>query len=641
MKNVLIYCLLPTFIYAQKLNEQLYYDDFGLQGRVHYSGEWTADKLPHTGAYKLSWRELKEDTIETFFCNGKTLKHLPTGQWQWQQGIWHSSYAPGSSIFPEVKSSGLIYTWIGNFRNGLPHGIWIYTADSTASAEITQTLINAKAQYNFGALSGSFNIKVSKPNYVIQLDGETDINGLSTGIWTIQLIKGNEKKILKHKYINGLFVNSIYEYYQDGKLFSQGKTESSTAKNYFDETLKKALPYKIEVSDSLFTSGFIFPLDSITPLANHELSAFLNDGWQLNAFPYQVHRRGPFFRNFIYPLSDIEINQLQQITDKTKILENEVGQRMMYRNLLLNRSASAELDISIGFLEQTVKKLENVQELLKEAGHSSFLFFFRHDVVHAYDWCKSLLKPDTIVAEFFDTLSLYPTLKQTETALFETMLAYINLVDTEFNKHKNTIDSAYLARKREVEIEGLEDELSLKIQQLDNVYSLASGYAAFVRDKWIYENLYQSVSEYNNLMVFDEQKRALINLIGKADTLLALGKHWASIDKSAETLKENYTLYEYNPFNGKFDIEKRKKRRFYNRINGTFLPWMDEELKRIDDWSDWLAFVATYQGKLQCLVDFANQEDNAAQRLEKRIHNERSAEKILKTMQNYCRKIDL
>jgi hypothetical protein len=637
MKKLLIACLMPIFIHAQKEKEHQIFDKFGLQGRVFYSGEWNENQLPQKGAYKLIWRNLSCDTIQTFFANGKTLNHLPTGVWQWQEGIWHSNYAPGSTIYPELKSSGLIYSWNGSFTKGLPHGAWQFTADSSSANEITHNIASGKANFNEGILSGKFSLETTRNGQVLELIGETDKKGLIHGSFTISVTTGDTLiSKINHTYQNGLYLNTVEEVFVKGKMMSQTKSFGHQSKLFLDKNSPN--PYPIELSDSLFTTDNFETIDSVMPLVLVALTEFIQGGWQLESFPYTFDKRGPYFKKLIYPFTIEEKEQINNINQKVETLLEKVDQRLVYRNLLLSRSASADVDIAIGHVELTAKKLNQINVLLAEAEQPSYVFKFRHDANFAKNWLLPLVTDDLITGEFFDTLSPYPVPNNFELPVFELLTQYIFEIESSVDKHLFRVDSAYETRKREVEIELLEDELSKKIALLETTYQNATGFALYVRNRWIQEFLYQQVSEYSSVNEFFEQKQRITSILLKADTLLALYATWQILDAASQTLQENYTQFEYNPFNGKFDIEKRKKRRFYNRISGTWLPWMDAEMQRIDDWNEWLAFVSTYKSKVQCLIDFANHEDNAAQRLEKRVRDERSPEKILKSLQNYCRR---
>lgn len=637
MKKLLIAFLLPIFIHAQKEKEHQIFDEFGLQGRVFYSGELNVNQLPQKGVYKLIWRDLRGDTIQTFFTNGKTQNHLPTGVWQWQEGIWHSSYAPGLTIYPELKSSGLIYSWSGSFNKGLPHGAWQFTADSSSANEATRNIASGRANFIEGILSGTFSLKTTRNGQVLELIGETDKKGLINGSFTISVTTGDTLiSKTSHTYQNGLYLNTVEEVFVKGKMMSQTKSFGHQSKLFLDKNSPN--PYPIELSDSLFTTNNFETIDSVMPLALVALAEFIQGGWQLEAFPYTFEKRGPYFKKLIYPFTIVEKEQISNINKKVEVLLEKVDQRLVYRNLLLSRSASADVDIAIGHVELTAKKLNQIKTLLAETEQTAYLFKFRHDANFAQNWLLPLVADDLITAEFFDTLSPYPVPSKFELPVFELLTQYIFELESSVGQHLFRVDSAYESRKHEVEIELLEDELSKKITLLETTYQNATGVALFVRNRWIQEFLYQQVSDYNSVTEFSEQKQSITSILLKADTLLALFSTWQILDAAPQTLQENYTQFEYNPFNGKFDIEKRKKRRFYNRISGTWLPYMDAKMYQIDDWKEWLAFVATYKSKIQCLIDFANHEDNAAQRLEKRVRDERSPEKILKSLQSYCRR---
>src|SRR5690606_16166281 len=198
-------------------------------------------------------------------------------------------------------------------------------------------------------------------------------------------------------------------------------------------------------------------------------------------------RKGPFFRKIEYPVSEEEKKLITQTDSLIQLLSKEIEKRLSYRNILINRGWSSELDLAIAYSKVSLEKFHLIDSLQQRTQLSLFTYKnrFEQGVLH---WVDLLNEDKEAKGAFFDSLSIDLPLAERDTASFEIFKIMhqlvLNIAD-ELHTQLPVIDKSYHALHKEDELQQLEDVMSEKLALLDSIYQPLTGLGAEIRQRWI------------------------------------------------------------------------------------------------------------------------------------------------------------
>ncbi len=632
----LCYLLLLFFLVgsmAQAQNTQRFFDSFGLQGEVKSRGTWTDTLLPEKGNFELRWRELSAQYLKTFAAKGNLKNHAPNGNWLWEEGEWNYTIEPGKTLSPNFNTAGKRFLWEASFQNGKPQGLWKLNIDSVNSnMQIQKKGLQIQATFESGLIAGKFSISDVENNF--SLTGFCDNDGFATGIWIYQYRKDPSEEIIKEE-----------RTYEQGLLLEIKTTtkDGIEHKNFELVKIQLAALKSAEENPGFRIGAHSFDNDGTPSTANEFKNHYFNNlfysGFQLSSFPFSFERKGPFFKKIEYPISETETHLIAQTDSLIQLLSKEIEKRLSYRNLLINRGWSSELDLAIAFAKASLEKFQLIDSLQQRTQLPLFNYKnrFEQGVLH---WVDLLNENKEAKGAFFDSLSINLPLADRDTASFEIFKIMhqlvLNIAD-ELHTQLPIIDKSYNALHKEDELQQLEDVMSEKLALLDNIYQPLTGLGADIRQRWIAEYFRNQLQIYTQTADYETAKSLGNLLLEKMEIMIANASDWQLFDKVLWQWKEQYTQFAYNPYNGKYDIEIRLKKRFYNKAVATLHPWVIEKFYAADEWNSLVSHWNLSKELHQDMLDFAKQDDKSSARFEKRFRKEKSPERMAKMLHNFMR----
>ncbi len=629
-----ILCLfLYLDLYAQ--NTKQFSDAYGLQGEVKFSGEWVDTMLPKQGNYQLKWRNVSANELTAFLAKGRLKKFKPEGNFQWEEATWNYAIQPGTTLFPAFIATGNRYAWNANFSEGNATGLWKFSLDSiNAAMQILQRKIQIQAQYNNGNIAGSIAINDYRKEQPFTLNGMCDASGFATGKWIFQFTDSITKEPVREE-----------RFYEQG-LLTEVKTitKDTVVAVSFDMLKGQLQAIKNNTSGLNFRIGDeVFYDDGASStgikMLNNYVSDFLLAGFQLQVFPYGFKRNGVQFRKIEYPISAEEKRFISQTDSLIHFYSEEADKRLHYRNILINRGWSKELDVAIAYAQLARLKYDELDSLLKRVELPLFTYKNHHEqgVMH---WIDLLNNNSIAFTAYHDSLTVpLPVIQPDEKnfELFKTLYEFSLAVALPLQNHLKIIDKSYTALQKEDELQLLEDVMTAELNALDSIYKPLTGMGAAIRQRWIEEYFKNELQLYTQTTNYEAAKLLANRLVEKMNELINRAEEWVQIDSMPSLLKEQYTHFAYNPYNGKHDIEIRIKKRFYNKVITVVYPWLKDKFISINDWETLLAHWNTSIDFRQDLIDFADIDNKSSKRTDSRFRKEKNNEKAIRILNNYLR----
>lgn len=187
---ILILCLsnLMSDVYAQK--QEVFYDNFGIQGKVNYQGEWLQNQFPEFGPYAFSWRNINDNKLSTFYAKGQLKNHQPNGVWLFENGLSDFQIQNAQGITSEFINQGTKHQWNGQFNNGIAHGKWIYIVNNFQNKVLNnRPITKLEQEFSNNKLIGNFVWFFDDNGQKIQIKGQCNSNGEAHGTWHIEFKK--------------------------------------------------------------------------------------------------------------------------------------------------------------------------------------------------------------------------------------------------------------------------------------------------------------------------------------------------------------------------------------------------------------------------------------------------------------------
>ncbi|MBX3163823.1 MAG: hypothetical protein KF900_05035 [Bacteroidetes bacterium] len=629
--------VLLTPCHSRAQNTKLFYDDSGVQGIVKYSGVWQDTTLPNNGKFELSWRSFNDEKLNTYKASGNIKNHVPSGKWIWEQANWDYSIQPGKELKPELNLRGERKYWDAGFNNGKAQGLWKFGIDSLplSSSNAKKERLQITANYENGALSGKFLIRSKLPQNSFSASGECNKQGAAQGTWVFENTTENFRQIERRTYENGILIELVSLNIQGSDTIKhQQKFEETTAK--LNVLKSGGTAQNFEIGERTFTS------DGYETEAKKKFLDYFEDnflqGWDLPVFKANIVRQAPLFRKINYPISPSESQALTNLKALNDSLRAKTALRETYKNIRLNRGRSPELDVAIEFLDVVKRRVAITDSVIESTQQPLFTYInrFRENDLNL----APLLNSDSAVKSSFykEAFVFFPHYKfrADNGGIFASLYNYLQELDSLGQVHFLEIDHSYQRLQKEGELLALENLMAERLTVLDSVYEKAEGLAETVHQNWASDYIRKQFQSYSNQDDFSKAKELAKSILGKMDTLLLWQKDWKKMDSFPIYLLDHYTVFEYNPYNGKHDIEIRIKRRFYNKVSSLVLPWATDDFISEKHWETFVIKKQQLEQAHSCLLLFAKQSDKPAKRFEKRVRKEKSPDKVFKLLVGHC-----
>jgi hypothetical protein len=610
---------------AFKINAQNrvdFFDGDDLKGRVQLRGELQDTILPKHGPFSAHWRELDGDYINTFVVNGGLQNHLPQGVWSWQQARWSYSISAGNNIKPDFKTQGISARWSAYFEKGVPDRQWIYTLDSLDNdGRITQKLMHVKFIYKSGVVAGRFVVEDFRKDTYFKVSGTTDNEGNASGVWEYQYHDAAGNLITEnHHYLKGLLLK-VYVFATDTQEINfKTNQQFINAANADSSVRIGALRY----TDSEFKG-----------VGNEKWSEILNEyyksGWRLPVFPYTFDLNIPFFKRLEYPLSVEEEQFISQIKSNSEFIKSEID-NYVQGGMLILRSRSSAMDLSISFLEQTRLRMQMIDSLIARTELPSFTYKNRYQP-GILRFIQSINEMAEVRAQIYDTLNLQLPLILPDTANFRLFYELNKLTEISKNtlaEHFEVIGREIFVLQREDERKNLEEQLMENLKALQDLFGNENGIGAHIRNVWINEMLQQEIIRYAQNDDYESAMNLGQSILSRIDTIKLMKDRVAVFDSMPYRIHKEYQRFVYNPYTGKNDLEMIVKKRFVNTVLENLWPWLENNVKKEESWSKFKLLWEQQFEVYNYVMTFANREDRQANKINKRVRKETNPERILR-----------
>lgn len=640
MKHVLpgfALLLLTSPVIGQETKE--FYDEHGLQGTLRYSGgsDHRADSvLPQSGIYKLSWRDLAEDSVHTYYAEGRLKNHLPDAEWTWREGRWRFEVRPGSNVEPRFTTFGKRIVWQTQFTKGEMEGLWQVRLERVnEEGEVFSDLLTLNGRYESGVLVEELTIEDHRSN-VVDIDFKLPLNdfGEAHGTWSMKypVVRNSDTiSVTEERHYETGLLYKIVQHYPDTSYTTLLEREW----RFLENRKQRKDTFNLRIGRHAFEEDGYAGRSQV--LFHEYVQQFLTGGWNHTLFPYQMRRGVPIFRKLQLPLSDRELMLIDRMKERSDSLRTQLLERLNYRNIKINRGRSAELDLAIAYLQRSEQLLDKVDSLLVQAQDPMFTYCNRSggEVCH---WPDSLNAPGEARGEVYD--SVYVEMPHFPVAvdsleLLGGMAEVVEALEKSLPVYLHTIDESFNEILKADEIQALSDKLTEKLQVLQREYAEMDGVGAFVRERWVQQHLNNELKRFSREDSYRHAVKYGDHILSRMDTLLAWAPYWSEFDSMPERLNEHYRYFAYNPYTGDHDIEMPVKRRFFNAVKERLWPYLEEELLRVDEWEAWVSQMELTRTTYNSLMRFANIEHRSTRRIERRIRQEDNPDKMIRTINNY------
>ena len=633
MNKLRIFFIVFFGIHFTSLSQQvtIFNDSYGKQGEIRQTDSYVDSILPKNGKYEIRWREIDSTKLRTYLVKGTTKNHLPVGKWVWEQAEWNYTVSPGNTIRPVFQTAGQRMKWEGSFNEGSAEGKWVFKLDSINGDGVTsRSLLSIEMQLSKGKPTGSILMEDKFSTQRYMLKGNCDVNGVARGSWNYEYINEQNEQVKEvHVYNSGLLteVQTTIGGQQYIHLLERN-VEFLNNKKRYDQT------GEIRIGDARFE------VDEYKGLASELLTLFLNDyylkGWALPIFPFDVMRDVPVFRQLEYPISESE--SMQIVACKNLIVsQKELISKHLTGNMLIHRSRSPELDVTISFLQLMNKRLDLIDSLLYRTESPLFTYKNRYEqgVLH---WIKAINSDSVAVAEVHDSVELHLPLIRFNgdtLAIFKEINLLLVAHQVVLNQQIEVTQEAEMLLKREGNLKQLEDLMVENYQNLQSKIEHSEGIASEIYSKWMKNKAQLKLQEYAQT---DDYESAMLlgnKFLVLMDSISSWSLKATEFDSMLVRLGAQYTYLAYNPYTGDNDIEIKVKKRFFSNVTTNLWPYMIHQLEsEKDDWMKWGELYNRQFDVFNYLMLFATREDKQAKRLNKRLRKEKKPERMLKTILN-------
>jgi hypothetical protein len=621
--------LIFTVFYFVGLSAQqtkVFYDENqSVQGRITHWGQYSDTILPKQGNYSLQWRDLDSLHIYTFSASGNLNNHLPNNTWYWQQAKLKYTISAGRTFQPEFSTSGTLAKWTGSFDKGTPRQVWNFTIDSVDNGGKTfQQLVKVKLPYKNGKVAGKFTVEDLRKDKQFSLSGHTNDLGEAEGVWLYTYKTSDSLQVTeKHTYKQGILLK-IEVFGKD-----TGIVEYALNQKFFEA--QKASEMLMQIGNHEFVEseyhGYANKVWKELMLG-HYLS-----GWNLEVFPFSPELSLPFFRRIEFPLTDEEIRQIASIRKLSSNTQEQID-NYIEGEMLIQRSRSSALDLSISFLEQTKLRMQLLDSLMNRTELPLFTYKNRYQP-GVLKYIESINEMAQVKAQVYDTLSIeLPIISYSDGNfdLFKELELLAKISGESLQEHFDIIEKETFTLQRETERKLLEEELMLKLKNLQQLYESEQKVGKLIKERWIDGNLQQEIIRYAQKDDYEKAMALGENILLRIDTLAQWIAQVEIYDSMVHKIKSEYSRMVYNPYTGKNDLELIVKKRFLSNIIEILWPWLEQNIESEEDWSSWNKLWDQQFEVYNYVMTFASREDKQAQKINHRVRKENNPERILRML---------
>jgi len=337
-----------------------------------------------------------------------------------------------------------------------------------------------------------------------------------------------------------------------------------------------------------------------------------------------------------FPLSDDELIDKQASIEKLAYIQQELD-LILEDNMLIHRTRGPEYDLAVSYLEFTKYRTTLIDSLLKRTDSPLFTYKNRHErgLLH---WCSAIdgiLEVNGTV--YPDKQAALPAMGKVtdESTIFHLLCTLLQRTTEQMQPYLERLDEARAALVREGELQLLQNQLVERYEQLVESYDRSTGIGNMLELKWVNGESKQLLLEFARTDRYEEALALGETLLKRMEVLQNWRNQTEWVDSMPALLQAQYRYLAYNPYTGENDIEVKLKRRFLLTIQTIYWPWLESQL--IDS-PDWPSLVQNWQNTFNSftfLMNFAVREDKAADRLQKRIRQEKKPERIWKLIQPF------
>lgn len=520
---------------------------------------------------------------------------------------------------------GVNSSWKGYFNEGVPVRSWVFSIDSIdGKGKLVDQFLRANMPYNNGKIEGKFTVQNFKKGNEYKLVGYTNKNGEADKKWEFSY-ENNEGIATTewHTFEAGILKEVLIEQ-GDSQWVAWNKNAW-----FFEEDSAKLL--NTQIGDSVFSiSEYEGETHQFWKVFAHK--QYLA-GWNLEQFNFDFKLLLPIFKRIEYPFSKEEIDLIANTKNRVQFLIKNID-NYVEGEMLIQRSRSADLDLSISYLESTKKRMLLVDSLLNRTSRPHFTYKNRYQK-GVLKYIEAVNKINEVKAQVYDTLSLSLPMVETKEDSFYLFKSLENLVsqsEIEIEKHIEIIENQTLFLQRKSEQKELENTLGKNLVQLQNDLQEEERIGALIRDKWVDKFLQNQIIEYAQINDYNKAMDLGDKILDRIDTIAKMKEHLPLFDSMLVKINQEYTRMVFNPFTGKNDIEQILKKRFLNNINIILWPWLETQIYTTDNWTLFYQLWDQQFDVFNYIMTFANREDKAAQKINKRVRKEDNPERILKLL---------
>lgn len=626
---LLVFLFLSNVAFGQNIKS--FTDKFGTQGEIRYSGVFSDTILPKSGRYELRWRDVDSNNLRTYLVRGNLQNHLPHGKWTWEQADWDYTVSAGSTIRPIIQTKGQRISWAGTFNRGIAQDKWIFKLDSINSeGKSNGTFLIIEIHLINGKPGGNISIENTIPGTSFSLKGQCDNEGIAKGIWSYEYINKNGTRVKEiHTHKQGLLleVQTLMGTTKSTRTFERN-VDFLKNKALYDSTAE------IRIGDARFEIDEYGEMSA--QLLLQQFNTYYLKGWGLDVFPFEFLRDVPAFKQLEYPIQEFERKEIISCRELTDIQFSKV-RAYLTGNILIHRSRSAELDVTISYLQATEQRLLMIDSLLNRTEDPFFTYKNRYEqgVLH---WIKSINMDNTVRGEIYDSLELkLPIIEPSggELAIFKEIHSLLEAHQEILDQRYSIVDEVAMLLKREGELKEMEDLMVRRFEELQVRFSEPTGIAAEIYTKWVKGKAQQKLQEYARTDDYNDALDLGNKFLTLEDSLNSWLQRVNEFDSMLVVLHAQYTYLAYNPYTGENDIEVKVKKRLYSNITTNLWPYMLNQMKEETDWMTWGELYNRQFKVYNYLLKFATREDKQAKRLNKRFRKEKKPERLLKAILNH------
>lgn len=617
-----------TAVFAQ--STKAYSDQYGVQGKVTFTGTLFDTILPEKGPYLLQWRKISGDTLRTYKIEGRLRNHRPHGTWTREEADWKYTIEPGRDIAPAFAVEGTHQVWRGNFSNGKADGTWRYAEGKPpADPANNRTPLRMEIPMKEGRFSGKFTVTDRRiDGRPVSVTGHCNAEGVAVKTWIFKYFEADVE------------VTETLTF--DRGILTKRTVESGGSETVDEMKVNRLLINAAEDSAAAVCIGGVdFGAEEVPGvpglLTSRYLETEFNEPLHLDIFPFDYRLQTPIFKRFEFPFSEEEIRLREKIEAETSALLDPLNTYFSERSTEIERARSAELDMAVAYLETARKRLITVDSLMQASRVGLFTYIDRNHG-GADSALAALNATSTARGKVYenDSIALASIdLERSDKRYFQEIAALVNELGPRIEARISTVNLIFADIRKEGELKDMETAIAESLTELDSLYANLEGLGADARERWVKGYLRDEIKRYANIDDYNEARAFGRRLSAKIDTLAQRSDTWREINRTEEDLDEGYRYFAYNPYTGERDIELKVKARFIRNVKSVAVPHVRNEIAAAGTWKEWLQAADRALTLKTALLRFAFLDERPDRRIERRLRREDQPERMIRIFMNH------